>query len=293
MRLIWSQTVPDPPRGLLLARERETILAWDGRERLYLFNHAGTLQAQRTLPSAIAAAGCAEDGSAYAVAAAQPPLICWLAPDLTTRWQRALPQRATALAVEPLGRCVAVADASGTLHLIDARGRTLWQATTPRPLHHLAFVTEKQVLVGASDFGLVVCFGASGECLWRDGLVAHVGSLSVNGDGSCVVLPCFSDGLVRYSTASPEQQRISLGTPCHLAAVSYAGDCLLTADCQVAGGTPALLCLRRDNGDIRDRVSLDAPATAIALGARGDFALVGLANGAILRFEEQSASGAA
>jgi WD40 repeat protein len=284
MHLLWSQTIPAPLRGLILARERETILAWDGQENLFLFNHAGTIQARRPAPWPIAAAGCAEDGSAYVVGGSQTPMICWLAPDLAPRWQRSLPQRTTAVAMEPLGRCVAVADAGGTLRLIDARGQTLWKATTPRPLHHLAFVPEKPVLVGAADFGLVLCFGTSGECLWRDGLVAHVGSLAVSGDGSCVLLACFSDGLYRYSTDNPQQQRIPLESPCRLAALSYAGDCLLTAD------RPQRLCLRDLKGDIREQINLDAPVAAVALSALADFAVAGLANGAILRFEERPVS---
>lgn len=291
MRLLWSQAVPTPLRGLVLARERETILAWDGHEGLFLFNHAGTIQAQRPAPAPVAVAGCAEDGGAYAIAGggsgASPvagSMICWLAPDLTPRWQRPLPHRATAVAVESLGRAIAVADASGTLRLMDARGRTQWKATTPRPLHHLAFVPETPVLVGAADFGLVLCFGASGECLWRDGLVAHIGSLAVSGDGSCILLACFSDGLYRYSTAGPQQQRIPLDAPCQLAALSYASDCLLTADRQQR------LCLRDGKGDLREQMTLDAPITAAALGALADYAVVGLANGAIVRYDERSAS---
>jgi hypothetical protein len=279
MRLLWSQSVPPPLRGLGLARERQTILAWDGQDGLFLFNHAGTIQGQRRGPEPLAAVCSTEDGSAYAVGGARTPTLCWLAPDLAPRWQRLLPQRATALALEPLGRCVAVADAGGSLYVMDARGRTLWQATTLRPLHHLAFVPEKLVLVGASDFGLVVCFAASGECLWRDGLVAHVGSLAVNGDGTSVLLACFSDGLVRYSTAGPEQQRVPLEAACPLAVLSYDGASLLTADRQNR------LCLRDSKGIVRDQISLDAPAVAIALGALGDYALAGLANGTIHCFE--------
>lgn len=281
MRLLWSQSIPAPLRGLILARESETILAWDGQEGLFLFNQAGTMQARRPAPGPIAGAGCAEDGSAYAVGGSQIPMISWLAPDLTPRWQRSLPQRATAVAMEPLGRCVAVADAGSTLHLMDASGRTMWKAATPRPLHHLAFVPEKPVLVGAADFGLLLCFGATGECLWRDGLVAHVGSLTVSGDGSCVLLACFSDGLYRYSTDGPQQQRITLDSPCRLAALSYAGDRLLTAD------RPQRLCLRDRKGEIGDQMNVDAPVAAVALSALADFAVAGLANGAILRFDER------
>ncbi|MGH7169862.1 MAG: hypothetical protein ACRELG_06270, partial [Gemmataceae bacterium] len=179
MRLLWSQTISAPLRGLSLARERETILAWDGKDGLFLLNHAGMIQAQRPSPAPIAAACCAEDGSAYAIAGGgtgvlpvgATPMVCWLAPDLAPRWQRPLRQRVTALALEPLGQRVAVADAGGGVTVMDGDGGTLWQATTLRPLHHLVFVPEKPLLVGAADFGLVLCFSASGECLWRDGLV--------------------------------------------------------------------------------------------------------------------------
>jgi hypothetical protein len=285
MRLLWSQSISAPVRGLSLVREREWALAWDGPNGLYLFNHAGVIQAQRPSPVPIAAACAAEDGGAYAIGGLQTPLVCWLAPDLAPRWQRSLPQRITAVAMEPLARCVAVADAGGTLRLLDAGGQTLWKATTPRPLHHLAFVPEKAILVGAADFGLVLCFGASGECLWRDGLVAHVGSLAVSGDGNYVLLACFSDGLHRYSTDGPgSQQRIPLESPCRLAAVSYDGDSLLTAD------RPQRLCLRDPKGDIREQLNLDAPVAAVALGALADFAVAGLASGTILRFDERTTS---
>jgi hypothetical protein len=284
VHFLWSQTIPAPLRGLCLARERETVLAWDGQDGLFLFNHAGLIQAQRPSPVPVAAAGCADDGCAYAIGGGQVPMVCWLAPDLTPQWRRSLQHRTTAIAVEPLGRCVAVADAGGTLHLLDARGRTHWQAITPRPLHHLAFVPEKSVLVGASDFGLVACFGASGECLWRDGLVAHVGSLSVSGDGGCLLLACFSDGLYRYNSDGPKQQRIPLDSPCRLAAISYAGDTLITADQQNS------VCNRDSKGDLRNRLSLENRAVALALGALADYAVVGLANGVIHRFDHLTTS---
>jgi hypothetical protein len=168
--------------------------------------------------------------------------------------------------------------------MLDARGRTLWKATTPRPLHHLAFVPEKPILAGAADFGLVVCFGASGECLWRDGLVAHVGSLAVSGDGSYVLLACFSDGLYRYNTAEPKQLRIPLESTCRLAALSYAGDTLLSADRQDR------VCLRDSKGELRERLSLDNPAVAFGLGPLADYAIIGLANGVIRRFDRRPSS---
>jgi hypothetical protein len=188
----------------------------------------------------------------------------------------------TAIALEPLGRYLAVADAGCTLHLLDERGQVAWRATTPRPLVHLAFVPEKPVLIGAADFGLIVGFGSSGECLWRDGLVAHVGSLAVNGDGDCILLACFGDGLYRYSAAGPPQERIPLDGPCTLASVSYAGDCLLTAS------RDRRVSLRDAEGATRDQLSFDGPPVALSLGARGEYGVAGLANGIIHRIEMRS-----
>lgn len=210
-------------------------------------------------------------------------MVAWLAPDLAPRWQRALPQRVTALAVEPLGRLIAVADAGSTLHLFDRRGRTVWHATTPRPLLHLAFAPEKPLLLGAADFGLVLGFGASGECLWRDGLVAHVGSLAVAGDGAAL-LACFGDGLYHYGPDGPPQERIALDTACPHAALSYAGDCLLTTD------RANRACLRDNKGVALHSLRLENAATAVALGALGDYAVIGLSNGAILRFSSERGS---
>jgi hypothetical protein len=282
VHLLWSQTVPAPLHGLTLARERDGVLAWDGQDSLFLFNHAGTIQARAPSPTPIAVACGADDGSAYAMGGAQAPVVCWLAPDLAPRWQRSLPQRATAIALEPLGQYVAVADAGGALHLFDRRGHRVWQATTPRPLWHLAFVPEKPILVGAADFGLVLCFGASGECLWRDGLVAHVGALAVSGDGSSILLACFGDGLYRYNVAGPQPQRIPLDGACHLAALSYAGDCLLTAE------RDHRVRMRAADGTLRDQAGLDGPAIALALGPLGNYGIVGLANGTLLRFDIRS-----
>jgi hypothetical protein len=279
LRLLWSQSIPAPLRGLSLARERNSVLAWDGQDNLYLFDQAGRMQAQRPSPAPIGTSACAEDGNGAAVSGVQAPIVYWLAPDLSPRWHRPLPQRATALAVEPLGQRVAVADAGSSLHLIDCDGQTVWRAITPRPLHYLAFVPEKTALVGAADFGLVVCFGADGECLWRDGLVAHVGSLSVSGDGGCLLLACFGDGLYRYNADGPRQQRIVLDAPCRLAAVSYTGDRLLTVD------HDRHVRLRNLEGVRRDSLRMEGSIVALALGALGDAGMVGLADGSIHRVD--------
>jgi hypothetical protein len=276
MQMSWSQSVAAPLKGLALARERGGLLAWDEQDGLHLYNEQGAQQARIQAPAPLTAACSADDGNSHAAASAAGGQVWLFAPDLTVRWQRRLSQPVTALALDPLGEYLAVADRGGQLYLIDRLGKPVWQASTPRPLHHLSFVAEKPVVLGCADFGLVVCVDARGELLWRDGLVAHVGSLSVSGDGSQVVLACFSEGVCCYAHDRGTPERLAVDLPCALAAISYAGDLLLTAS------RNQRVCLRERGGGLRDHFLPDAPVVALALGPANGPVVLGLANGQIL-----------
>lgn len=275
MRVLWSRPLASPLRGVSLARERGRLLAWDAQHTLYLLNRAGELEAQRPAAAALAGACAADDGGSFA-AVGQGGEVWLLAPDLAPRWERSVPHRAVACALSPLGDYLAVSDGGGTLHVFDRLGRPAWRAATPRPLRYLCFVAEKPALVGAADFGLVACFGEGGASLWRDGLVAHVGSLAASGDGGNVVLACFTEGLCCYGLERPRPERLPQAAPCRLAAVSYAGDLLLTA------GLEDRLYLRQRDGTMRGELALGGAPADLALGPLGDYAAVALADGRLL-----------
>src|SRR5438132_9062425 len=105
VRLLWTHSLPNRAQGLALAREKNSLLAWDDKHWLYVLNRAGERQGQVHLPG-LAAACCADDGSAYA-AVGRRGEVWWLAPDLMTRWQRAVPHPAVAATVDPLGQYLA------------------------------------------------------------------------------------------------------------------------------------------------------------------------------------------
>jgi hypothetical protein len=275
MRLLWSQTVSAPLRGLALARERGWLLGWDTHHWLYLFNQAGERQAQRGAPAALAAACAADDGGSYA-AVGQQGQVWLLAPDLALRWERSVPQRALAVAMDPFGQYLAVAAANGGLYLFDNHGGMVAQASTPRPMQHLAFVPEKPVLIASADFGLAACFDLAGKCLWRDGLVAHIGSIATSGDGQTIALACFSEGVCVYSLEKPTQRKLPQAAPCRLAALTYTGDGILTA------GLDRRLHLGDRDGAVRDSFAPDGSPVGLVFGALGLFAAVALAEGKIL-----------
>ena len=85
-------------------------------------------------------------------------------------------------------------------------------------MHHLAFIPAVPFILGASDYGLAACFDLEGKLVWRDALVAHIGSLTVSGAGERVILACFTEGLQQYDLKGKNLGRKSLPEACRLAA---------------------------------------------------------------------------
>jgi hypothetical protein len=280
----WSHALANPPRGLALAREKGWVLAWDDKDWLYLLNQAGERQAQMHAPGNLSAAACADDGSAYVAAGSQGE-IWWLTPDLRARWERSVAHPVTAVTLDPFGQYLAVADSRGALSIFDCQGRQLVQFQSPRPLHHLAFVPAAPFVLGASDYGLAVCFDLKGKLVWRDGLVAHIGSLTVSGTGEKVVLACFTEGLQLYDLSGKNLGRQSLTEPCRLALLTFDAKHLL-----VAGMSTRVLWLDADHRTLSTH-SLEKPAIAMGLNPMGDRMVVAAANGFLIGIDLPKASG--
>jgi hypothetical protein len=280
VRPLWSQTVSSTLRGLSAAHERGWHLLWDAGHTLFLYDRAGQQQAEGQTPGDLASACAAADGRSFAAVGEQGQ-VWLLAPDLTPRWQRSIAGRATAVAVDCTGERIAVAGSDGTLHLFDQAGTLLWKNNNPRPLHFISFVPERPALVGSADFGLVACFEEAGRCVWRDGLVAHSGSLTTTGDGGLVVLACFSEGACCYGLAEgPKSRRfVPAVAPCRLLASTYAGEVWLTV------GLGPQVTLHGADGTTRAEVEITGRAVAVALNAMGSEAAVATADGVLMAFD--------
>jgi hypothetical protein len=268
------------PRGLLVAREAGWLLAWDAGNVLYLISRAGELQGRTAATASLTAACAADDGSSFA-SVGEHGEIRRLTPDLMSRWSGRLPHRVTACALDPFGRYLAAADAGGGLHLFDSRGKLVSRTQTPRPLVHLAFIPEEPLLVGCADFGFIGCFEPSGKCVWRDGLVAHVGGMAVAGDGSWIALACFTDGLRSYSLDGRQQAPVPMAEPCRQVALSYDGKRALVA----ALGSQVFVVDRE--GQTRSTHDLEAAPAAVGMAALGDVFFAALVDGAITAVQLQ------
>jgi hypothetical protein len=274
---LWSLNLAARARGLCLAREPGTLLAWDEKNTLYLVNRAGQLHGRTRLPQAVTAAACSDDGSACAAVGARGE-IWWLTPDLMPRWERMLGSRALACALDPFGQYLAVSETTGKIHWFDRTGKSIRQTHSPLPLSQLAFVPEEPFLLGCADAGLVACFDLKGQCLWRDGLVTHIGSLAVTGDGSRIALACYSDGVRGYELSGKKLAPLQIAEPCRLAALSFDGRRIL-----VAGMSPQVTLLNA-KGQIGRSLSVDSPPVALALSALADTGFAAFAEGRVAAY---------
>src|SRR5437899_9002554 len=106
---LWTYRLAATPGGMARARESGHVLAWDQNCWLVLLGRQGKVQAQTRLDAGIAAATIAEDGSVVADADDRGT-VTWRTPDLAARWQHRIDRRPVAVALDALGRALAVAD---------------------------------------------------------------------------------------------------------------------------------------------------------------------------------------
>lgn len=275
---LWTKIFQTKLRGLCLAREKGWLLTWDKNHWLYLLNASGEVQAQVRCEEPIVSAAFADNGSALAVLG-QNGLVRGYRLDLSQHWHRSLNLAPLALAWEPFGDLLAVADSKGSLHLFGSDGKLVGQVQSPRPLHHLAFAPSAPHLIGCSDFGLVGAFDLKGNWIWRDAPVVHTGNMAVAGNGSSILLASFSEGIAHYDGHGKKSNTLTLFEPCPLVAVSFAGDLVLAA-----GMSPTLYFLD-PTGHKLAQYTTEKPTQALALAALGNHAYIVSKEGDLTRLK--------
>src|SRR5688572_23655766 len=103
MQLAWTRPLPATPAGLSLAREAGTILVLDQEHHLSRHDRTGQVELRQRAPASLTAATIAEDGRTVA-AAGKRGQVWLLTQDFVPIWERAVPHRAVALAMDILGR---------------------------------------------------------------------------------------------------------------------------------------------------------------------------------------------
>src|SRR5262245_60057776 len=154
----WTVVTDSPLKGLALAREAGTILAWDEGNQLYLLNVQGESLSYSRVPNRILAGAISDDGSLIAllVEADEAGLLV-LNADFAVELERPAPSEASFVSIDPHGRYLAMGTRHNLLYVINRFGRPACRLETMEPVSHLCFVPDRPLMVGAAAFGMLLC----------------------------------------------------------------------------------------------------------------------------------------
>jgi hypothetical protein len=283
----WKLLTDFPLKGLALAREAGTILAWDEGEQVYLFDTRGRQRAACRAPGRVLAATISDDGALKAVLVEGSRLL-WLGDALEPVADRLAPPDASILAADPHGRYLAVASRMSLNHFYTRHGRPAGKFESRQALAHLAFVPDRPFLLGASSLGSIVGVdlrpvGSTGrlsaDVAWQEPLLSNVGRLTTSGDGGMILASCFTHGVQRYDLRGRNEGAYHLGGTVAHAVADFAGRLIAVATLE------GELVILSPGGHVRWRTGLPRPAIALDCDPLGRFLIYGHATGEVVRLD--------
>ena len=287
----WTVVTDAPLRAMALAREAGRVLACDESNQLYLIDGQGVFQSVERAPGPVIAVAISDDGSLIALLGEKNRL--WLlGADLETIDDREAVTDATALAVDPHGRYVAVASKMNTVQFYNHYGKQAGRFETRQHLSHLAFVPSMPAVLGVGAYGSISCYELTasgsgklaGELAWTHQLMSGVGRLATTGDGGMILVACFTHGVQRYDLRGRNEGAYHLGGSAVIAVPDFAGRTIGVATQE--GG----LAILNGTGNVRWRTDLPRPAAALEVDALGRYLVYGLSTGEITCLDFQGGS---
>jgi len=283
----WVVLTEAPLKGLALAREAGSILAWDERDQLYLFDLQGQHRSVNRAPGHLTAATISDDGSLIALLGEGNRL--WLLDaDLGMIADRPAPPEASCLTIDPHGRYVAVGSRLSLTQFFNRHGKQAGRFETLQALAHLVFVPDRPFLVAAATYGMLVGVelnpaNAEGrldaEVVWQEALMSNVGRLTTTGDGGTILASCFTHGVQRYDLGGRNEGAYHLGGTASHAVPDFAGRLLAVSTLE---GDLAVL---NPAGNIRWKTALTRPAIGLETDPLGRFVIYGHATGEVVRLD--------
>jgi hypothetical protein len=294
----WTVMTDAPLKGLALAREAETILAWDEGHQLYLLDVRGQHRSVSRATDRIIAGSISDDGSLIALVG-EGARLWLLGPDLALIAERQIAPDPSALAIDAHGRYVAVASKMGMTLVYNRYGRISGRFETRQPLAHLCFVPALALLIGSAAYGTLAgvelsAAGSSGrlvlEVVWQESLMSNVGRLTTSGDGGMVLASCFTHGIQRFDAQGSNEGSYHLGGSAAHSVPDFAGRLIAVSTLE---GELAVLS---PGGHVRWKTGLVRPAIALETDPLGRFLIYGHATGEVVRldlYEPDRSAGAA
>lgn len=283
----WTIHTEAPLKGMALAREAGTILAWDERGQLYLLDLLGNHRSVSRAPDRVVA-GTISDNGAFIALLGEGSRLWFLGADLDMIADRPAPPDATNLAVDPHGRYLAVGSRLSMIQFYNRHGKQAGRLETRHAMAHLVFVPDRPFLLGAATYGMLVGIelepGSSAgklaaEVAWEESLMSNVGRLTTTGDGGMILASCFTYGIQRFDFRGGNEGAYHLGGTAAHAVPDFAGRMIAVSTLE---GELAVLS---SSGGVRWKTMLSRPVIALEADPLGRYLIHGHATGEIVRLD--------
>jgi hypothetical protein len=284
----WTVVTDSPLKGMALAREAGTILAWDEGNQLYLFDVKGEALSYSRVPSRILAGTISDEGGLIALLVeGENTELLLLDADFSVEQQKPAPSEATFVALDPHGRYLAVGTRHGVLHLLNRYARPVGRVETIETIAHFCFVADRPIAIAAAAFGMMAGLALDpvrggrleAEILWQERLTSNVGRLAISGDGGMVLASCYTLGIQRFDLRGRNEGSYHLGGTISHAVPDFPGRTIAAATLE------SELAIMNSAGNVRWRTTLSRPITAMDLDPLGRYLIYGHATGEIVRLD--------
>lgn len=283
----WTILTEGPLKGIGLAREAGTILAWDEADQLYLIDLNGQYRSVTRAPGKVAMATISDDGARVVLLDTNARL--WLLDaDLGVVAERQGPPDPIRVAIDPHGRYAVVSSRMGTNHFYTRFGKPAGKFESIQALAFVCFLADSPTLIGAADYGMLTAvelrssMGSSRlstETLWLERGVTSVGRLATTGDGSMILVSCFTHGVQRFDLHGNNEGAYHLGGTATHAVPDFAGRIIVVATLE------GELVVLNSAGNVRWKSALSRPAIGLETDPLGRYVIYGQNTGEVVRLD--------
>lgn len=270
--------------GLALAREAQTLIAWDGGHVLYLLDRDGNLLARWPSPHPLQAAAISDDGQWIAALAADGRVFWFDHEGRSASFVRG-PTNPLSVAIDPQGWYILTSSTRGDNLVLDRRGRMVSGFRSQRPLRFVTFLQESPLILGAGEQGYLAAMTLYGRTVWKVLIAASLAGLTSDARGKLVITPANQQGLLRFNAGGTGRGAYPFDELPTSASLSAAGDLLLFGTMSQQG------VLLRKGKHVLWRQELESKIIQVQLDALGRYGYLGLDSGRIVRIDFQPRPG--
>lgn len=225
----WQFEADWTPRGIALAAETGSLLAWDELDTLYHLAADGSLLAARLGRDPCLTAAISADG--HTIVSVTGGELIWFDRLLVERFRAPLPPDCCAVSLDATGWYAAVSTTAGELLVIDCHNQRVARSALSEAFVALQFPLQSDLLLGLSCSGWLAAFRLDGELVWQQRLDSEGFDLAISSADGMVAVAGGDETIARFDLRGKRRPAVAVSGAIRVE-VSQPGDVLLATNKQ-------------------------------------------------------------